>query len=408
LSILLVTFEFPPEMATGGIGSYMNHLAHLLSDKGHKVTVFSATYEGDEITYYKRSHCENYLIPAANNEIFRIKANELFKQLHFQRHSFDVVESPEVGACALEIKKSFPLLPLVVKLHTPGVLITKVTRYYQPMFQKLRFVAGSILKGRPNMGYWAKKDINKHNDVEYEICQLADIIISPSKALRNWVSTYWDIIPSKISIVNNPFFLKGSLFEFDIPNRPKVISFVGKLSILKGMVAFTKAIPLIFRKHPDFKIYLVGRDEMEGGKSMREYMESQLSKYSDRIVFTDVLNSGELRELYKISRVCVFPSLWENYPTVILEAMAAGAAVAASDTGGIPEMINDQKTGILFDPLRPIAIANAVNFLLENDKVRVDIASKARNVLQEQLQNNEFEQKVLGVYSAFQCNVGAH
>lgn len=375
--VLLVSYEFPPEMAIGGIGSYMNHLALLLYNHHFKVTVFSATLIGEKVSLIQREHCDNYLIPDKNLPIFREKALKLFKELNGQL-IFDVMESPEVGAYALDIKKEFPKMPLVVKLHTPGVLITKINRTYQPVLTKLRYVVGALKEGKLDLGYWSSKAKQKEDDPEYQICAIADALISPSNALKDWAHKFWSLSKKRIVVIPNPFTWRDSLIQLPLAPRKKQICFVGKLSILKGMFSFTQAIKLILNKYPEYCVVLVGRDEVENKVSMKDWMEEQLRPYRDKIIFAGVLNGLELEKVYTESAVGVFPSLWENYPTVVLESMAAGVAVAASKRGGIPEMITDKVDGLLFNPMNPNTIFKSVDYLLQNEERRIKIAANGR------------------------------
>lgn len=400
LNIALITYEFPPYSATGGIGSYMAHLSKLLTQKDHKVFIFSANPLAFDIEKIITDNCLHYLIPAKSNEEFRNVLPEVFKEF-IGENKVDVIESPEVGACALEVKKMFPQIPLIVKMHTPGVLITKISQTYHPIFQKLRFVLGAVRRGKIDLGYWSKSDKKRLQNPEYEICKIADVLLSPSVALKKWAGSYWGLPAEKIKIVPNPYSIEDDLFLLPIENRPKIISFVGKLSILKGMIAFTKAIPAILSKNEGYKIVIVGRDEMENGESMKSFMEKSLSKFTDRIVYTGALTKQELKKNYAQSRVCIVPSLWENYPNVILEAMAAGSAVAASYKGGIPEIIKDGETGILFNPLKPRDIAEKVNDLIADDEMRFRIASKARVVLKDRTTNSNEVENILSVYEQF-------
>jgi glycosyltransferase involved in cell wall biosynthesis len=98
------------------------------------------------------------------------------------------------------------------------------------------------------------------------------------------------------------------------------------------------------------------------------------------------------------SRVCVVPSLWENYPNVILEAMAAGVAVAASNRGGIPELITNSTNGYLFNPLMPSEIVRAINKLLSSDEERFQITAAARYWLRSS--QLEVEQRSLELYGS--------
>jgi glycogen synthase len=395
VNIVLVSFEFPPLNAVGGIGSYMYHLCQLLNDAQHSVTVFSANPSAKELEVIQRTYCTNYLLPSKSNEEFRSDVLPVFNSF-LEKNKVDVIESPEVGACALYIKETNPHIPLVVKMHTPGVLITRVSNTYIPLKKKLRFVAGSILRGKPNAGYWSTKDANKESDLEYQICMLADTLTSPSLALKKWTNKFWDIPLERINIIPNPFSPNLSLFSLPISARENLVTFIGKLSVLKGMYALTKAIPIILKQNPSYKILLVGRDETENGLSMKAYMQNELKAFLPKIIFCGVLTEKELEVVFSKSKICIVPSLWENYPTVILEAMAAGVAVTASDAGGIGEIIMHDVTGVLFNPKKPSQIANAVNTLINNDTKRIELAETARKNLSE---NNKLSRgKIINVY----------
>ncbi len=397
MNILLISYEFPPFTASGGIGSYMFHLANLLSDNGQSVTIFSAKPGSKIVENVINEKFRHFCIPAENNDEFKTNALFFFDK-YISDNKVDVIESPEVGACAILIKRKYPAIPLIVKLHAPGVLITKISAYYQPLKSKLRFILGALIRGKFDAGYWSNKDKNQFKDDEYLICDLAETILSPSLALKKWAVKFWGIAENKIQVVPNAFSLNQELFSYLIDNRPEQISFVGKLSILKGMFALTKAIPVLLDNNLNLKIVLVGRDEIENGISMKTFMQNSLSAYTERVIFTGTLTSRELSKIYEASKVCIFPSLWENYPTVILEAMAAGATVVAGNCGGIPEIIINNKTGILVNTLQPNQIAKSVNNLLKNDTHRKNIAINARENLRNTLLNGNFKQTILNVY----------
>jgi glycosyltransferase involved in cell wall biosynthesis len=389
-------------MATGGIGSYMYHLAHVMAGKGHYVTVFSATQSHTEITVLREKDYINYLIPAADTVVFRKEVLKLFES-YIQNHRVDVLESPEVGASALHIKEAYPFLPLVVKMHTPGVLITKVSNTYQSVFTKLRYVAGAFLRGRFDLGYWSKTDLNKEANPEYRICQLADQLLSPSVALKDWAVRCWQLPEQKIKILPNPITADEQLFSFPISNRPQTICFIGKLTVLKGMIAFTPAVKEILLRHSDYKIIIAGRDEAlsDAVPSMKAWMLHQLEAVKDRVIFTGAVEKEKVLEILSQSKVCIIPSLWENYPNVVLEAMAAGCTVAAAQRGGIPELIEDGKTGLLFNPLKPSSIVKAVDQLLNDEPKRLQLAADAR----ETVYNHQHSTKLANDLDAFYCSV---
>ena len=365
-------------MAIGGIGSYMYHLTHLMVGKGHQVTVFSATHSHSEVTILRNIEYTNYLIPAVDISAFRTETLKEFDKF-VQSNQIDLIESPEVGACALFIKQAFPKIPLLVRLHTPGVVITRFSQTYDSIFSKLRFVLGALRRGKFDLGYWSKIDLNRERDLEYQICLLADRLISPSKSLAEYVSRFW-LVNKKIHQIPNPFYADEDLYMFPNGNREKIICFVGKLTVLKGLFALTKALKVILKSHPDYRVVFAGRDEVVSKSipSMRAWMESELKVVGEQVEFTGVLSRDEVKSLIGRSRMCVVPSLWENYPTVILEAMAGGAVVIASKRGGIPEMVINGKTGYLIDPIKPREIVRVISRVIETDNERQDVVIAAR------------------------------
>jgi glycosyltransferase involved in cell wall biosynthesis len=86
-----------------------------------------------------------------------------------------------------------------------------------------------------------------------------------------------------------------------------------------------------------------------------------------------------IRAAMASATLLALPSLEENLPMVILEAMAAGLPVAASHVGGIPDLITDRSTGILFNPGCPASICGAIRHLLDQPAEREQMAKAARN-----------------------------
>lgn len=402
MRILLVSYEFPPHMNTGGIGSYMHHLAHLLSNAGYNVTVFSATWEKGSVNKEVTSYCTNYVFYAPTLHDFREAVRSFFHEF-IQQQSVDLIESSEVGACALGIKQDHPDIPLLVRLHTPGVIITKVSNTYQPFWIKLRYVLGALRRGKLDLGFWSISDKNRFNDPEYKICMLADQLVSPSRALATKLKRYW-LLDKEIKVVPNPFHADEDLFHYPIEGREKLICFVGKLTVLKGMFTLTRAVKKILLQHKDYRFVFAGRDEAASPEipSMRVWMEEQLQEVLDRVEFTGALSRQQVKELLGKSRICVVPSLWENYPTVLLEAMAAGAAVAAANRGGIPEIIANGKTGFLFNPLRADEIMRKVHLLITDEEKRQATAMGARTWLK--LSQENMSQVIIDLYRTVSNN----
>lgn len=97
-----------------------------------------------------------------------------------------------------------------------------------------------------------------------------------------------------------------------------------------------------------------------------------------RVVFTGPADSASLRGYYHRAAVSVVPSLFENCPYAVLEAMAYGIPVVASDNSGLAEIIEDGKNGLLFETGNPESLANQVIRLLSSRLLRAEIGRAGR------------------------------
>jgi glycogen(starch) synthase len=378
-----VSFEYPPDTALGGIATYVYQVSRMMKDRGHDIEVFCASTtrsiseDVDGIKVHRVLTESRYDFPQIILSVFASR--------HLQ-DKFDIIESPEYSGDGKEIKKMFPDLPLVVKLHTPTAFIAALDSHYSSekikTYKKIKHIVGGLVKGEIRKGYW-KNGIwwNKLFDNDYSTTLLADQIHTPSISLGDIVSMKWGIRRDKILNVPNPFIPNEDFLKIPIlKTETKNITFIGRLEVRKGLIELVKAIPLICKAVPNAKIRFVGRTlhSPVSGMTMREYIESKLSSYKDRIEFTHV-TSSQISNLLSETDVCVFPSIWENFPNVCLEAMSAGRAIVGSNQGGMVDMLQRPQAGILVNPMNPNKIAQAVINLLNNSELRVALGKAARN-----------------------------
>lgn len=174
----------------------------------------------------------------------------------------------------------------------------------------------------------------------------------------------------------------------------KVILYVGRLVRRKGVVEFlARSIPAIFAAVPEACFVIVGENPVESmvhrddifGEIRRLVLEMRLE---DRVRLLGWLDGEELEKLYRAADLLVLPALpiasdVEGFGIVILEAAAAGKPCVATRTGGIPDAVEDGKTGILVEPLNYDAISRAVTSLLRDDTLRLTMGANARRKTQE-------------------------
>lgn len=110
------------------------------------------------------------------------------------------------------------------------------------------------------------------------------------------------------------------------------------------------------------------------------------------------VEGAALKALLARATALILPSLEDNCPMAILEAMAAGLPVAASRIGGIPDLVDDGQTGLLFDPRHPASIAAAVERLLAEPRAAQDMAAAARSQARSEYHPRVIAERHLAIY----------
>ncbi|MFA5829404.1 MAG: glycosyltransferase family 1 protein [Candidatus Gracilibacteria bacterium] len=145
----------------------------------------------------------------------------------------------------------------------------------------------------------------------------------------------------------------------------KFILAVGTLEPRKNFSTLIKSFVIVKRKYPDCKLVIVGK---KGWKY--KLIEEALKKYQleSDVIFPGYLVDEDLRKMYHLASVFVFPSLYEGFGIPPLEAMACGCPVVSSNVASLPEVIGD--SGLLIDPKNAHKWADAVCSLLDNEQTR--------------------------------------
>lgn len=133
--------------------------------------------------------------------------------------------------------------------------------------------------------------------------------------------------------------------------------FLGRICRAKGVRELLAVMPLLKEKYPDIMLYLGGIWEEADLKELAE-------KQKDCISYIGWVEGEEKRKYLEMCDIFVLPSYFEGQSVSILEAMAYACGIAASDTGGIPQMIVDGETGVLFRPEDGEALQEGLERLL--------------------------------------------
>lgn len=132
--------------------------------------------------------------------------------------------------------------------------------------------------------------------------------------------------------------------------------YVGNLVPGKGVHFLLKALPNVVREYPDVELTIVG----DGPQRLQLMRLADKLGLTSRVVFLGRLPHDEIPSIMHMSDLFVLPSLSEATPRVVMEAMAMELPVVATRVGGIPEIIEDGRTGVVVEPANPQQLAEAI------------------------------------------------
>jgi len=377
MKIAFITYEFPPDTLKGGIGTYVKQISAAMAAENFEVHVFagSTVREGIE----KEGLCWIHRVKCTDPIDFRNKIVNSFKLQH-EAIRFDLIESPEINGNAWEIKKIFSQLPLIVRLHAPNYLVESLKKKYIPVTNKLRYMLGALRRLKWDMGYWRR--YQRDHDPDYHFFKLADGITAPSAAMKSWAVQFWNIPSEKITVIPNIYIPLEEFLSIPVKESSayRTIVFFGRLNVLKGLVNATKAMKKILKQYPNWQFKVIGDDGPGPSQSitMRTWMKRILKPFENRTEFFDGMQYEELPAALAETDIVLLPSLFESFSYTCAEAMAAGKAIIGSKNGGMADLLQNDKYGIVIDPDSSQEIFYALKRLIDDPALRYELSVKAR------------------------------
>lgn len=353
MNICFVEGGYPAGAWGGGAGSYVQLMGRELVRRGHVVHVIAAPCPGAErimedqgVIVHRPSVAGpihwyiSKLGPPGSLVARAIRYLESSWNLHryltiwHRQVRFDLIEFNEAGDFFWPLAR---VCPYVVHLH------------------------GSAFTCRRNA--WGKAPPSYHLErwLERIFIRHANFVLSPSRALLIEVQNEVSLPASRIAVI--PYPLDGRLLEGGPahPDKSQMVLFAARDDPVKGLDVLLQAIPKVLQHVPEARFQLFG---------ISERAKMALGGHHHAVEVHPFVPKEELLRAYRQAAICVVPSLWDNSPNVVYEAMAAGLPVVASRVGGIPELVEDQVTGILVPSRDPEALAEALVKLLKDAMLR--------------------------------------
>lgn len=351
MRILTLNYEYPP--LGGGASPVTRALCEHLAAAGHEVDVVTMGYQ--RLPRVEMSGRVRVIrVPARRRSLVRAETPEMLSYVLAalppalaltRRWRYDVVHAHFIvptGILAAAVRRVSGL-PLVITAHgsdIPGYNPDRFTRGHRLIAPAWRMVARS-----------------------------ADVIVSPSHYLRTLIQRVCDLPVEVIPYGFDPPPPRRSKQNAEpVEARKRRILFASRLFPRKGAHYLLEALaglPL-----DGWDVTVAGDGPMLGA------LQQQAQRLGVPVDWRGFIKGEPLEELYATSAIFVFPSTNDNFPVVLLEALAGGCAVITANVSGMPEVVGD--AGILVPPQDAPALRAAIQRLMNDDDLRADLSARAR------------------------------
>lgn len=403
LKICFLSQDYPPRHC-GGIGRWTHELATRLAAEGHEISVVTRGQDHPTVDF-EDGVWVHRIIPTwqpkrvtpplpdipqiikdyaytAYDEVMRIQV----------RRGLDIVSSPiwdlEGAACIADDS-----IPTVLSLHSTFKLVlpSKPEWYDNPEYKAGH--VDKIIAGERWALSTARHILANSQAVVRDIEAAYDLVLSPDR---------YRIVPHGIHRVDELDIAPavGRTTESGIQ-----LLFVGRFEKRKGIDVFLSALPSLMEQYPQLQAVLVGDNSIpfESGQPIKErFLAANAGKpWLKRVVFSGVVDDAQLNACYRDCDIFVAPSRYESFGLVFLEAMRFGKACIGTQVGGIQEVIEDGRTGLLCAVEDAPALRAAIARLVDSQPLRETLGTAARASFDQSFSSETMADNIARQYRAW-------
>jgi glycosyltransferase involved in cell wall biosynthesis len=377
MKICLVSYEYPPYIY-GGAGTYAELLVRGLEEHGIDLSILAygpvseiqrnvIRIKTPDIKYWRRLFF-SYYGPRLLTKF--VKKNDI-DLIHFNEPHIIITtpETPLVSSFhSTQINEFFTNLPLH-RASSPRNIPESIIKSSIGSLGELFASVNSDHIICPCMDL--KKKVQKHT-----LKKEGDITVIPNGIDTAWAS---EEVP------------ENHLSKFDL-KKDKYFLFMGRLAPIKGIEHLLQSFRAFNSKQPDYKLAIAGSGFYE------QHLRSMAKSIKNAIFLGHISKIEEKKALYKNCTAVLLPSLYEAFPMVILEAMAFGKPIIASNVGGIPEIIKNGINGFLVEPKTPIEIEKYLDILASDPEIGNIIGKRNRELIEAEYTYKNMAQKTIQIY----------
>ncbi|MEW6242832.1 MAG: glycosyltransferase family 4 protein [Bacillota bacterium] len=383
MRLLMMTWEYPPNVV-GGLSRHVYYLSKALARSGVEVHVLTqgqhdgASDEAGGGVNVHRASSVNICPPDFLAGVLQMNLSLLSRgyELFEETGGFDIIHAHDwlVGLPGRMLKHRFKV-PLVATIHA-----TEAGRNHGIHNELQRYIS----------------------DVEWWTTYEAWRVICCSNSMKREVMSLFSLPGDKVHVVPNGVepneFVAAhdgvARIEYAAPDEG-IIFYVGRLVQEKGVQILLSALRTLVDWGKKAKLVVAGTGPFE---HQLKQIASSLG-IAHHVYFTGHVPDVVRNKLYRWADVAVFPSLYEPFGIVALEAMAAGCPVVVSDAGGFPEVVTDGVNGLVAHAGDVRHLASKIAELMDNRGYAANLAKNAAQLVHTKYLWSKVAEDTLKVYS---------
>ncbi|AFY69872.1 glycosyl transferase group 1 [Thalassoporum mexicanum PCC 7367] len=389
MNIIALAWEFPPRII-GGLSRHVAALYPELVKLGHKIHLITVEVSGAPAYEVVDGVVVHRVAVEPSDDFFHWVAN---MNKSMAKHAlqligefaFDIIHAHDwlVTDAVITIVEQLQL-PIVVTIHA-----TEHGRWNGIHNDTQRFV----------------------NSKEMKITAIAQNVIVCTNYMRDEVERALHCDRQKISVIYNGLsqkriekaqqaraqtFDRQALRQKYAQPDECIVYYVGRLTYEKGIFMLLNAAPKILAVTQDkVKFVIIGSGEAYSILLKRQAWD--LGIYH-KVIFTGFMADEDLYKFQTIADCAVFPSLYEPFGIVALESFAAAVPTVVSDTGGLPEVVRDGKTGVITHTNDSESLARGILKVLQDREFRSSLIENAKQELHDRFTWSKLAQQTEAVY----------
>ena len=362
MKVIMLSWEYPPQ-SVGGLAQHVYHLSGAMAKHGAEVHVITVggpgtePYEENEGVKVHRVFPYSLAAPDFRTWILHLNFSllEYAFTLVNSLKKVDIIHAHDwLVAYAGRALKHSCQLPLVATVHA-----TEYGRNHGLHNDNQRYIS----------------------DIEWWLTYEAWRVIVCSSFMESELRGFFQVPADKLSVIPNGVSIGDFAVRDKVYGNPgeKYVFFIGRLVREKGVQVLIDAAPRILAKFPEARFIIAGTGPYE------EQLRAQTRErgLEHRIYFAGYVNDQSRNRIFRQSSVAVFPSLYEPFGIVALEAMAAETPVVVADNGGLSEIVEHGVDGMKCYAGSPDSLADNIMAVLDDpalaERLKINGYEKAKN-----------------------------